>query len=149
MEDFSTLSARRALAAKYASRYSLDTALVCAVIEQESSWNPWSVRYEPAFYAHFIIALDLPATESRSRAFSWGLMQTMGQSIREIGFKGQFLSSLCDPDIGVDWGCNLLRRKFDMCGGDLRSGLLLWNGGQNSSYPEQVLARTKTYEISI
>ena len=28
--------------------------LVCAIIEQESAWNPWALRYEPSFYAKYI-----------------------------------------------------------------------------------------------
>jgi soluble lytic murein transglycosylase-like protein len=38
------------LARKAASAQSLDAALVCAVVEQESGWNPWAMRYEPAFF---------------------------------------------------------------------------------------------------
>jgi soluble lytic murein transglycosylase-like protein len=36
-----------ALARKAAAAQSLDPALVCAVVEQESAWNPWAMRYEP------------------------------------------------------------------------------------------------------
>ncbi|PYV72926.1 MAG: hypothetical protein DMG96_24730, partial [Acidobacteria bacterium] len=35
------------LARKAACAQSLDPALVCAVVEQESGWNPWAMRYEP------------------------------------------------------------------------------------------------------
>ena len=35
------------LARHIACEHALDPALVCAVIEQESAWNPWAVRYEP------------------------------------------------------------------------------------------------------
>ena len=35
----------------------LDTALVCAVVEQESGWNPWAMRYEPAFFAKYVAPL--------------------------------------------------------------------------------------------
>ena len=38
--DLSTLQARKALAAKYGAERGISAALVAAVIEQESSWNP-------------------------------------------------------------------------------------------------------------
>jgi soluble lytic murein transglycosylase-like protein len=39
------------LARKVAAAQSLDPGLVCAVVEQESGWNPWAMRYEPAFFS--------------------------------------------------------------------------------------------------
>src|SRR5207249_9515068 len=41
------------LARKTALADSLDPALVCAVVEQESSWNPWAMRYEPLFFTKY------------------------------------------------------------------------------------------------
>ena len=46
-----------ALARKAASAQSLDPSVVCAVIEQESSWNTWAMRYEPAFFAKYVAGL--------------------------------------------------------------------------------------------
>ena len=43
-----------ALAHDAARSFSLWPELVCAIVEQESSWNPWALRYEPAFYARYI-----------------------------------------------------------------------------------------------
>jgi hypothetical protein len=42
-----------ALARKASAAQSLDPALVCAVIEQESAWNAWAIRYEPMFFAKY------------------------------------------------------------------------------------------------
>lgn len=42
------------LARKAAASQSLDPALVCAVVEQESNWNPWAMRYEPAFFSKYV-----------------------------------------------------------------------------------------------
>jgi len=67
------------LARKAASVHSLDPSLVCAVVEQESGWNPWAMRYEPAFFSKYVAPLytnnKIAATEAYSRGFSWGLMQ--------------------------------------------------------------------------
>ena len=138
-----------ALAHKAAAAQSLDPALVCAVIEQESAWNPWAMRYEPLFFAKYVASLytnnKISATEAYSRGFSWGLMQVMGQVARETGFDALFLSALCDPEQGLAIGCKVLRKKIDASAGDTIRGLLAWNGGSNPAYPVQVLARKPHY----
>jgi soluble lytic murein transglycosylase-like protein len=138
-----------ALARKAAAAQSLDPALVCAVVEQESSWNPWAMRYEPAFFAKYVAHLytnnKITASEAYARGFSWGLMQVMGQVAREMGFDGAFLSATCDPEQGLAIGCKLLRKKLDAMDGDITRGLLAWNGGGNPAYPAQVLARRAHY----
>ena len=137
------------LARKAASAQSLDPALVCAVVEQESSWNPWAMRYEPAFFAKYVANLytnnKITASEAYARGFSWGLMQVMGQVARELGFDGSFLSQLCEPETGLAVGCKLLRKKLDALDGDVTRALLAWNGGANPAYPSQVLARRPHY----
>ncbi len=138
------LLARRAAAAQ-----SLDPALVCAVVEQESAWNPWAIRYEPLFFAKYVASLytnnKVSASEAYARGFSWGLMQVMGQVARDTGFDARFLSALCDPEQGLALGCKVLRKKFDATVGDTTRALLAWNGGGNPAYPAQVLARKPHY----
>lgn len=137
------------LARKAAAAQSLEPALVCAVVEQESAWNPWAMRYEPLFFAKYVASLytnnKISATEAYARGFSWGLMQVMGQVARETGFDGLFLSTLCDPEQGLAIGCKVLRRKIEGMAGDTTRGLLAWNGGSNPAYPAQVLARKLHY----
>ena len=137
------------LARKAAAAHSLDPALVCAVVEQESSWNPWAIRYEPLFFAKYVAPLytnnKVSASEAYARGFSWGLMQVMGQVARENGYAEPFLSSLCDPADALEIGCRVLRKKFDTAAGDTTRALLAWNGGGNPAYPVQVLARRTHY----
>ena len=137
------------LARHAAETRALDPGLVCAVIEQESAWNPWAMRYEPAFFTKYVAPLytnnKITATEAYARGFSWGLMQVMGQVARESGFDAQFLSSLCDPEQALAVGCKVLRKKFDAASGDTTRALLAWNGGANALYPVQVLARRAHY----
>lgn len=139
------LATRRSLAAKYAAKWGLETELVCAVIEQESSWNPWSTRPEEQFYQHYVVPLGLSWGTGIQRAMSWGLMQLMGQVARELGFVGPFLSELCDPDTGVDWGCKKLADCMKRANNDETAALLRWNGGSNAQYPAQVIARKAKY----
>src|SRR5882762_6293807 len=137
------------MARKAAAAQSLDGALVCAVVEQESGWNPWAMRYEPAFFAKYVASLytnyKITASEAYARGFSWGLMQVMGQVARETGFDGQFLSALCDPEQGLAVACKVLRKKLDAMAGDTTRALLAWNGGANTAYTAQVLARRAHY----
>ena len=138
-----------AAARKAAAAQSLDPALVCAVVEQESAWNTWAIRFEPAFFAKYVASLytnnKVTASEAYARGFSWGLMQVMGQVARETGFDAPFLATLCDPEQGLVTGCKVLRRKFDAMAGDTTRALLAWNGGGNPAYPAQVLARRVHY----
>lgn len=133
-----------------ASDEKLFPEIMCAIVEQESSWNPWSIRYEPAFYEHYVAPLLKSGevksqTEATARAISWGLFQTMGQSVRELGFAGP-MASLCDPATSAIWGCKLFTVKLGHAGEDLEKALALWNGGGNPLYPGQVLARVEKYK---
>jgi soluble lytic murein transglycosylase-like protein len=137
------------LARHIASEHGLDPALVCAVIEQESAWNPWAVRYEPAFLSRYVAPLytagKLSPTEAYMRAMSWGLMQVMGQVAREFSFKEASLSELCDPATGIEFGCRILAARLARARGDVPSALLAWNGGADANYPAEVLARQRNY----
>ncbi|HVB35384.1 MAG TPA: lytic transglycosylase domain-containing protein [Patescibacteria group bacterium] len=137
------------LARKQARAAGLEPALVSAVCEQESAWNPWAIRYEPEFYLHYLLPLAVSgklggATEARARAFSWGLMQVMGETAREHGYGGH-LAALCDPATGVEIGCRVLAAKLAAAQGDVRRALLAWNGGGDPGYPASVLARMRKY----
>jgi soluble lytic murein transglycosylase-like protein len=167
-----------ALAQRTADAHALWPELVCAIVEQESAWNPWALRYEPAFYEKYIaaslaarrsdtqvprsenlegirgtsrlVALTSPAipddpTESRARAFSWGLMQVMGQVAREHGFVDASLAALCDPAAGLEIGCRVFAAKLAAAEGNVTRALLLWNGTGNQDYPAAVLARASHY----
>ena len=143
--DLSTIQARKTLVGKWAVKYGLDVAIVCAVCEQESGWNPWAMRYEPAFYDRYIAPMTgLTNTEMVARSTSYGLMQVMGQVAREFGYRNQFLSEMCDPDTGVAIGCQKLAKCFSTHS-DPESALLAYNGGGNPDYGRQVLARVGNY----
>src|ERR1700723_1783076 len=104
MIDLSTTDERKLIAGKWATKYGLEVALVCAVAAHESSWNPFAVRFEPAFEARYIkpAVPAMPTTLELTKAMSFGLMQIMGETAIEFGFGGKFLTDLCDPDIGLD-----------------------------------------------
>lgn len=138
----------------------LNEALVCAICEHESKWNPWLSRYEPGFFARYLdnstmhlVAqqfawrADYPVsfeTELRERSFSRGLMQVMGQVARERGFTGP-LPQLHDPAINLEIGCKQLALCLARMDGDVRRALLRWNGGGDPNYPDKVLALVDKY----
>src|SRR5437899_2957568 len=104
------------IAENKAGEHGIDPALLKALCEAESSWNPWAARWEPNFFRKYVAPLysaskiEGGATEAYMRAMSWGLGQVMGQTARELGFTGQFLTELCDPPIGLEFCCRKLRK---------------------------------------
>lgn len=134
-----------ALARQKASKYGLDGDLVCAVCEQESQWDPWAIRYEPGFFKEYEATMNVGISEKIARATSWGLMQVMGQTAREFGFKDAFLSLLCDPECGMEFGCKKLSACMGKTDNNVDAALLRYNGGANPAYSEQVRDRLKTY----
>lgn len=99
-----------------ARRLNLPVGLIHAIVQVESSGNPWAIRFEPAFKKLYLdgkawkvfgpISHD---TEVMARATSWGLMQVMGQVARERGYEGCYLSELCKPATGLEYGCRQLK----------------------------------------
>ncbi len=161
MPSTSTISRAEliALARVTAEAHQLDAALVCAICEQESAWNPWAIRYEPAFFAHYVApqlaAGQISNTEAQARAFSWGLMQVMGQVAREHNFglgspsASATLTQLCDPACGLELGCTVFAAKLSAAHGDASRALQLWNGGGNPNYAAEVLARVAKYLLTL
>ena len=135
-----------ALARAAAAQHSLDPALVCAIVEQESAWDPHAIRYEPAFRTRYVSPLGLAPTEEVARSISWGLMQVMGQVAREHGFTAKSLAALCDPATSLAIGCAVFAAKLRTSTNDAVHALALWNGGANTAYASQVLARVPHYQ---
>jgi soluble lytic murein transglycosylase-like protein len=140
------------LARQKAADHGLPPELLCAIVEQESAWNPAAIRYEQRFYKKYVYPLwvrrEISDTEARARGFSWGLCQVMGQVAREHGFAGVFLSELCEPAAGLEIGAKVFAHKLAVNQGNIYHALLAWNGGGNANYAAEVLARVKNYSAS-
>lgn len=145
--DLSTPKSRLAFVTPIALKYGLEPSLVAGMCERESEWDPWAIRFEPAFERRYIHpALPAaPSTLELTKAMSFGLMQVMGEVAIEFGWKGTFLTELCDPEINVPLGS----RKFQRClldhAGNREAALLAYNGGSNPNYPAEVIARIQKY----
>lgn len=139
----------------------LNNHLVSAIIEVESGFNTYATRFEEGFFHRYIehktkdfLGGHWPRnrsthTERYFRAASWGAMQIMGQTARELGFDGDDFSELCRPYIGVQYGCKYLKKMFDLYESiDIEKELVIknavaaYNGGPGSpnfEYAEKVL----------
>ena len=95
-----------------AHSHGLDPCLVGAVVLTESSGETYAMRYERGYRYLFQPSQVKPkgcstATEINAQQCSWGLMQVMGATARELGFRG-WMGELCRPEIGLEYGCRYL-----------------------------------------
>lgn len=129
------------LAETAAAKYALPVELVKAIIEQESGGNPWATRFEPDFLVRYVsmnpqtFSVASMATERQLRATSFGLMQVMGQVARERGFIGPFLTELCDPAVGIEYGCHVLIKLMARYPNDINDVISAYNAGSANKYP--------------
>lgn len=136
--------------------------VIAAIVLQESQGDPWAVRVEDGFYNRYIIALtrltlpgwkpkqgELPTvlTEKRVRSISWGLMQILGETAREQGFKGRYMSELLIPATNLQWGIKYFKHLYEQ-EHDLKRALLRYNGGGNKFYPAEVLGRIENGQVA-
>lgn len=145
--------------AKHANKWNVPVALACAVAEHESGWNAWAIRYEPAFEERYIKPAlpSSPTTLEVTKAMSFGLMQIMAETALELGFQGRYMAELCDPDVGVEYGCLKLHKCLTInppgkdAQGDLdySKALLAYNGGGDPSYPAAVLQFMAKYQDAL
>ncbi len=100
-------------------------------------------------------------------SMSYGLTQMMGESLREIGFFDWYFKNriitvtaqiatypmqntavadaidwyMMHPEAQIEWGLKWLVQKIGLAHGDIRQGLLYWNGGSNKQYDDDVIAK--------
>jgi len=112
----------------------VDYDLVYSMITVESNWNTFACRYEPNVdkYVHnaHIHAQNnniTGLTETMLQKTSFGLLQTCGFLVRDLGFKGM-ITELCDPHIGVLYGIKYLKKKLEQYG-DESAAVAAYNAG--------------------
>jgi soluble lytic murein transglycosylase-like protein len=127
-----------ALARKAAAVEALEPGLVYAVIEQESDWNPLTMRWQRALFSRIAVPLlqadRVSVSEAYARCFLWGLMGVPGYDAREAGFAASHLSGLCDARENLRIGCKILRKKIEDASGDTFRALLSWGEFQSRDH---------------
>jgi soluble lytic murein transglycosylase-like protein len=144
-----------------AKAHQLDPLLVAAVVLQESAANTDGFRHERLFWNRYLKSRpEWASLNPRRVSSSYGLMQVMFSTAIEHGYpKDQPPELLFRPEIGLEYGCRVLRRMMDRIdakyatkpGQDrLRAALASYNGGfqgpdalrpDNRAYAESVLRR--------
>ncbi len=140
----------RAGVAFVARRHDLDPALVAAIVMQESGGNPFAIRYEPGYRWLWPSASEVRPprgvsydTEIHQQKTSWGAMQLMGACARELGCVSAFLSILCIPSEGLEWGCRHLA-KYKRRWPEMSWYVSAYNAGHpipTSHYVDSVMAK--------
>lgn len=138
-----------------------DFRVVCAIIEHESSWNPWAIKFEPRtrdpiFPINYAKINHITAdTERTLQQYSFGLGQIMGYKARELGYQ-RLLTELCDPHTAIYWTCELYA-KLDAKYKTIEEKIAAYNEGSvrlndekkflNQDYVDSVLKlyRSKNY----
>lgn len=114
-----------------ATKHGVNPLLIAAIIEIESAGNTFAIRYEPGW--NYFIETGARgmsrATEEYQQKVSWGLMQVMGTVAREHGFDGPFLSALCQPSIGIEYGVRHFRKQLDRYNGSEVDAVAAYNAG--------------------
>lgn len=148
-----------------ATSHRLPVDLVEAVVLVESSGRPYAFRPEGSYRWLWNVTTNRPfraltpeeATSTRapvdfptlsdSRAAewggqraSWGLMQIMGAVARERGFVGPDFPELCDPVLGLEYGCRHLAHLLTWARGQETQALGAWNAGQSGWQSAQAVA---------
>jgi hypothetical protein len=134
-------------------KFDLDPHLIMAIVEQESGYDQYARRLEQGFFRRYTEPGNMDEVSEVLLAVSWGLMQTMGESLRALGFFGDdaavnsVVSSmaltryLADPKEQIECGCEWFLKKLKLADGVVRIALLKWNGGGNPLYPDEVIRR--------
>jgi len=133
------------LVKKVCQEEGVEWELVWAIIQVESKGNPNAIRFEPNFYAKYIDHLPFISAEKICRACSFGLMQIMGETARELGFD-QPWNKFFDPAFNVRVGIKFIKRIMSKCD-DYERIANYYNTGINSTYWNEDYVRKVMAEL--
>lgn len=135
---------------QWEAEHDIAPGLVAAIVEVESSGQCYALRAEERYPWLFDIAKgpirsaapdvaltpikgETSATERWGQRISWGPMQIMGATARELGFRGWF-AELCGPR-GIEYGCRYLARLYDRYG-NWHDAIAAYNAGSARKLPD-------------
>lgn len=159
-----------------ANRHAIPQHLLAAICAKESSFEPWAWNPEPPYKYLWDVSQNTPfrALTTQERASevppvdfprlggdrdqewwgqqaSWGLAQCMGAVAREHGFRGVFFTKLCDPEIGLEFSCRLLKKLLTRY--DQADAVSAYNAGRptidnHDKYVRPILAWSAGYRVT-
>jgi len=102
-----------------AKKFGVDSSLIAAIIQVESGGLAFRTRFEDNFkhttkdFQEHASRLGVTfMTEYVHQKTSWGLMQVMGATARDCGFK-LHLPQLCLPEHGIYWGTHYFKIQLN------------------------------------
>ena len=103
------------------NQYGVPVGLILATIGQESGWNKKAMRIE-----------------RRLNDASYGLMQILYRTARQLGYKGERgeadkLSGLFDPEVNINLGTHLLSQNRKLTG-NWSGAISAYNGGYRPNF---------------
>lgn len=146
---------------EYANKYGLDPAIVYGVCMKESTLDMYSFRVEENYRWTVDPRLVKPplcttTSELAMQKMSHGIMQVMGATFREQGFRGWMPLVYSDVRIQLKHGCMYLAKQIKRFGG-VNAGLAAYNAGrpvrmaggayQNQDYVDKVLEFSKEWSV--
>ena len=153
-----------------APKYEFDPKLIYAVCLQEGekdgkNFEPDVARLEQGYYRKYVEPKnELATTTEVLLSASYGVMQMMGQSLREAKYFDWYymvskemygltfpLSEIAVPkainyfcvnlDVMITWGCEWMSFKRKLAKGDTNRMLGLWNGDLSGKYAKEVITK--------
>lgn len=108
--------------------------VIVGICKTESSLDIMAFRFEPGFYKQYKDKIT-PQLDALAASASYGLMQIMGQTARELGFSGDF-SRLFIPSINLEYGIKYFRKQLKRYDGDIDAALAAYNAGSARKDPD-------------
>lgn len=152
-----------------APQYSFEPEFIYAVCliegqQQGDLFLPDVARLEQGYYRKYIEPMVYATTSEVLLSASYGIMQMMGNSLREARYFEWYFSQ-CDDGLKkilgspysqfaipsgldaycvnlswmIDYGCKWMDRKRKIAQGEIKRTLGLWNGDLSGAYAEKVL----------
>jgi hypothetical protein len=152
--------------------------LILAIIDTESSGNPWAWNSEPKYRWLWNVKTDAPFRQLRAdeidaevppidfpsypgtardqewwgQQSSFGLLQVMGAAAREQGFRGQYLTELADPVTNIEYGVkHLWNYAYQYGNRSTGQALARWNSGgrpDDGTYAAKVMKKLGAIEAA-
>jgi soluble lytic murein transglycosylase-like protein len=139
-----------------AKKNALDFWTLVAQVEKESSGNPNAIRLEPNFKWFYPKGVFLAGDELEFQRTSWGLLQIMGATARELGYtvpatpwpSGPLKA---DAVAALDLGCRYMASKIQRWG-NIHDALSAYNAGSPTTknfptYVQPILDRAAALTV--